>query len=64
MAKLTASARAKIPASKFAKEGRKYPVTDAGHCASAKGYAAKNNESPAVKARINKLCAAVTKGKK
>ena len=39
MAKLTAEARSKIPASKFALAGGRYPIEDRSHAANAKGRA-------------------------
>lgn len=52
MAKLSAKARAKIPASKFAGPGRSYPIQDKAHAANAKARASQF-ASPALKARID-----------
>jgi len=56
MAKLTAAARKKLPASTFAGPGRSYPVNDRAHAANAKARATqqvkKGNLSPAAAARI------------
>ena len=63
MAKLTAAARKKLPASTFAGPGRSYPVNDRAHAANAKARATqqvkKGNLSPAaaakIRARANKV---------
>ena len=63
MAKLTAAARKKLPASTFAGPGRSYPVNDRTHAANAKARATqqvkKGNLSPAaaakIRARANKV---------
>jgi len=56
MAKMTAAARKKLPASTFAGPGRSYPVNDRAHAANAKARATqqvkKGNLSPAAAARI------------
>ena len=56
MAKLTAAARKKLPASTFAGPGRSYPVNDRAHAANAKARATqqvkKGDLSPAAAARI------------
>ncbi len=52
MAKLTAAARKKIPASKFAGPGRSYPVEDRSHAIAAKSMASRF-ASPSLKARVD-----------
>ena len=57
MAKLTAKARNKLPASAFAGSDRSYPVPDKSHAANAKARAAQQANagriSKAVEARID-----------
>jgi hypothetical protein len=52
MAKLTAAARKKLPASDFGGPGRSYPMPDRAHAANAKARAAQF-ASPALKKRID-----------
>jgi hypothetical protein len=52
MAKLTAAARKKLPASAFAGPGRSYPVEDKAHARNAKSRAAQF-ASPALKAKVD-----------
>ena len=51
MAKLTAAARKKIPASKFAGPGRSFPINDKAHVKAAESY--ERYASPGTKAKIN-----------
>ncbi len=51
MAKLTAAARKKIPAGKFAGPGRSFPIEDKAHIRAAESY--ERYASPATKAKIN-----------
>jgi hypothetical protein len=67
MAKLTTAARKKIPASKFALPGGRYPVEDKAHARDAKARASqqlrKGNLSAAEKAKVDRKADAVL-GKK
>ena len=67
MAKLTAEARKKIPESKFALPGGRYPVEDKAHARDAKARASqqqrRGNLSAADKAKVDKKADAVL-GKK
>ena len=67
MAKLTADARKKIPASQFALPGGRYPVEDKAHARDAKARASqqerRGNLSAAEKAKVDKKADAVL-GKK
>jgi len=45
MVKLTAKARDKLPAGKFAGPGRSYPVPDASHAANAKARASQQHNA-------------------
>ena len=51
MAKLTAAARKKIPASKFAGPGKSFPIEDKAHIRAAESY--ERYASPSTKAKIN-----------
>jgi hypothetical protein len=51
MAKLTAAARKKIPAGKFAGPGRSFPIEDKAHIRAAESY--ERYASPSTKAKIN-----------
>lgn len=57
MARLTAAARKKLPAGKFAGKNRSYPVPDKSHAANAKARATQavnaGRMSPATRARID-----------
>jgi hypothetical protein len=57
MGKLSASARGKLPASKFAGPGKSYPVPDKSHAVAAKADSTKavaaGRMSPAQKAKID-----------
>jgi hypothetical protein len=57
MAKLTAKARAKIPASKFAGPGRSYPVNDKNHARAALSmlHNAPASEQPKIRAKAEKV---------
>ena len=67
MAKLTTAARKKIPASKFALPGGRYPVEDKAHARDATARASqqlrKGNLSAAEKAKVDRKADAVL-GKK
>ena len=52
MAVLTAKARAKLPAAKFALPGGRYPINDRAHAANAKARVNQGNLSPAQKATV------------
>jgi hypothetical protein len=53
MAKLTKAARSKIPATKFALPGRRYPVEDAAHARNALARVAQKG-TPAEKATVRR----------
>ena len=57
MAKLTSSARGKLPASKFAGPNKSYPIENKAHAANAKARATQavnaSRMSPAEKAKID-----------
>lgn len=63
MAKLTAAARKKIPASQFAGPNRSYPVPDRSHAANAKARATQavkagrmsSSQAATIKAKANKV---------
>ena len=67
MAKLTTEARKKIPASKFALSGGRYPVEDKAHARDAKARASQQanagNLSAADKAKVDRKANAVLKKK-
>ena len=66
MAKLTAKARAALPASAFAGPGRSYPVQDKAHARAAKmlDYHASPAEKKKIDARANKVLGKALKGGK
>jgi hypothetical protein len=68
MTKLTTAARKKIPASKFALPGGRYPVEDKAHARDAKARASqqlhKGNLSAADKAKVDRKADAVLGKKK
>lgn len=54
MAKLTAKARNKLPASDFAGPGRTYPIENASHAANAKARAAQQEEQGAISKELER----------
>lgn len=68
MAKLTSTARNKLPAKSFAGPDRSYPVPDKSHAANAKARASQavnsGRMSPAQESKIDAKANAVLKGKK
>lgn len=59
MAKLTAAARKKLPASTFKGPGRSFPIPDKGHAKSALGHinSAPASARPAIRAAAHRMLA-------